>query len=88
MAGINEFIENSRKYAEEKGFKLNPDTEALQRLARGVLENERRHGKRYCPCRRVSGNPEEDANKICPCVFHLKEIEKNGHCLCNLYFKK
>jgi hypothetical protein len=35
----------------------------------------RREGK--CPCR-IDGS-------ICPCEFHLEEIEKQGRCLCNLF---
>jgi ferredoxin-thioredoxin reductase catalytic subunit len=52
-----------------------------------LLENEKKHGKRYCPCRRVTENEEEDLKNVCPCVYHLEEIEKNGHCLCGLFIK-
>lgn len=80
--------EEYKKYAENNGFRLNPDKEAVKRLIKGLLANEKKYGARYCPCRRVSGNIEEDKKKICPCQWHRQEIEKDGHCYCGLFFKK
>ncbi|MFH1714078.1 MAG: thioredoxin [Candidatus Nealsonbacteria bacterium] len=74
-------------YAKKNGFRLNPDKDVTDRLLIGLLENENKYGLRYCPCRRITGIPEEDKSKICPCDFHKEEIEKNGHCLCGLYLK-
>ncbi|MFH1841454.1 MAG: ferredoxin-thioredoxin reductase catalytic domain-containing protein [Candidatus Nealsonbacteria bacterium] len=85
---IEELIKKYKAYAESKGFKLNSNEEILKRLMQGLLENEKRHGARYCPCRRITGNKEEDKAKICPCIWHLEEIEKEGHCLCGLFEKK
>ena len=80
-------IREYEDYANKNGFKLNPNLEVVNRIIKGLLENEKKYGKRYCPCRRVTGNPEEDKSKICPCQFHQEEIEKNGHCLCGLFQK-
>ncbi len=74
-------------YAKSCGFKLNPDKEIVARIIKGLLENEKKHGKRYCPCRRVTGQEVEDSKNVCPCAYHLEEIEKNGHCLCGLFVK-
>lgn len=82
-----DFIEKSRKYAQESGFKLNPDEAVVERIANGIFMNKEKHGAEYCPCRRVTGNKEEDAQKICPCVWHKDEIEKDGHCFCKLFVK-
>lgn len=84
---IKKIIEDYKKYAEKNGFKLNPDREATERIIKGLLVNEEKYGARYCPCRRITGNPEEDRQKICPCQFMRKEIEKQGHCFCNLFVK-
>ena len=80
-------IEDYQEYAEKSGFGLNPDRQTVERLCRGLLENEKKYGKRYCPCRRVTGNPEEDRPKICPCFWHRQEIERDGHCCCRLFVK-
>lgn len=101
-SSIKEWIENSLKdsapdveaiierydnYAKSNGFRLNPDRKAVERVINGLLANEKKYGKRYCPCRRVSGDAEEDSKKICPCAFHKEEIAKDGHCICNLFVK-
>lgn len=82
-----ETIRNYQVYAEKNGLKLNPDREVVERLVKGLLANEKKHGAKYCPCRRISGNPEEDKPKICPCQWHKEEIEKDGHCLCGLFVR-
>lgn len=85
MEEIEEIIKKYEIYARENGFRLNPNREAVERIVRGLLENEKKYGARYCPCRRVTGNSEEDKKIICPCIYHLGEIEKNGRCLCQLF---
>ena len=84
---IEEIIKNYQEYAEKNGFKLNPNREVVGRLIKGMLENEKRFGERYCPCRRITGNKEEDKGKICPCHWHQEEIERDGHCVCGLFVK-
>jgi len=75
------------EYARKNGFSLNPDREAVERIVKGLLEREKKFGARYCPCRRITQDQEEDRKIICPCVFHRQEIEKEGHCLCGLFIK-
>jgi ferredoxin-thioredoxin reductase catalytic chain len=82
-----ELIKWSDNYAKTNGFKLNPDGKSVERVAKGLLANEQKYGKRYCPCRRISGNQEADAKNICPCIYHRAELEKDGHCLCFLFVK-
>jgi len=84
---INEIIKEYEKDTKEKGRRLNPDKKIVERIVKGLLENEKKYGKRYCPCRRIIGNLEEDSKKICPCFWHREEIKKNGHCLCGLFVK-
>jgi len=83
--GIKEFC---KAHADDKGFKLQPDPSLLDTILNGLLRNEKKYGYRYCPCRRVSGNKEEDKKKICPCVYHEEEIRNDGHCKCFLFLKK
>ena len=84
---IEKIIQSYQEYAEKNGFKLNPNRETVERLVKGLLKNEKECGFRYCPCRRISGNPEEDKPKICPCQWHKEEIERDGHCFCGLFVK-
>ena len=83
-----DIIRKYEEYAKKKGFKLNPNNEMVEAIITGLLHNEEKYGKRYCPCRRVTEDPKEDKKIICPCVYHEKEIEEQGHCHCQLFFKK
>jgi len=85
-AAIKEWIEYA-DYAQKNGFQLNPDKEIIERIINGLLENEKKYGKKYCPCRRVTGNQETDLKNVCPCYYHKDEIEKDGHCFCGLFTK-
>lgn len=87
MEEIEKIIREYEIYAENNGFRLNPNREVVERIVKGLLEREKQLGSRYCPCRRVTGNKEEDKKIICPCVYHKEEIEKLDHCLCGLFVK-
>jgi thioredoxin len=84
---INAMIERYDNYAKSNGFRLNPEKKEVERVINGLLANEKKWGKKYCPCRRVTGNDADDAKIICPCVYHKDEIEKDGHCFCKLFVK-
>jgi len=72
-----------KKYAAQKGYKVNPHWMLFTNLKIWIIESEKAFGKRYCPCFEPSGS--EDLNKklICPCKFVEKEIEERGtfHCV-------
>ncbi len=82
-----QLIEIFRKYAEKQGFRLQPDEGHLNELINGLLENERKFGYRYCPCRAITGDRAQDARIICPCAYHRDEIRAMGHCFCGLFVK-
>lgn len=84
---IEELIKEYEKYAKENNFKLNPSREVVERIVKGLLENEKKYKARYCPCRRITGNLEEDSKTICPCAEHRQEIERDGQCLCSLFVR-
>jgi thioredoxin 1 len=84
---VDKLIEKYDNYAKSVGIKLNPDKKTVERVVNGLIANEKKYGEKYCPCRRVSGNKEEDSKKICPCIWGKDEVKKDGHCLCNLYVK-
>jgi len=80
--------EISQKYADSQGFQLQPDKTMLKGVLDGLLKREAEYGFRYCPCRRVTGNKQEDKKIICPCIYHKDEIKEDGHCKCFLFKKK
>jgi len=69
-------------------FMLNPDRQRVEMLARGVLENEKNHGLKYCPCRMTIKNREDDLKLICPCDFQIQKTWRDkGECWCSLFVR-
>ena len=75
------------KYAENNGYKLNPEKEIYDIVIDGLVKNKEKYDKQYCPCRIVTGDEEQDKKIICPCIYHKDEIKKDGMCHCALFFK-
>ncbi len=88
MRSKEEMIAGLKKYAEAKNLAFNPDKEQLEAVFDKIYKNLTEHDYQYCPCRARTGNLQEDAKSICPCIYHLDEVEQQGNCLCRLYFKK
>jgi ferredoxin-thioredoxin reductase catalytic chain len=76
----------THEYARKNGWALNPDDKQLRTVIRGLARNRIRHGEQYCPCRIRSGDPAEDKEIVCPCIYHEDEVHNDGHCHCNLFF--
>lgn len=66
-------------------FKLNPDGQIVERVVKGLAIRKKKFGSAYCPCRLVTGDIEKDKKIICPCVYHVEEIKRDGECHCNLF---
>jgi ferredoxin-thioredoxin reductase catalytic chain len=84
---IKKLIKKYEEYVEKKGFKLNPNKKVVEGVVRALIIREQQFGEKYCPCRKMSNDKKNDKKIICPCIYHLEEIEKDGHCFCNLFFK-
>jgi len=87
LADLDEkILQQSKEYAESKGFSLNNNERVLKAVISGLARNQAEKGKPFCPCRANTGNEKEDAKNVCPCAFHLDEIKQDGHCKCLLFF--
>jgi len=77
------------RFAEKNDFKLNTDNEHVEIIAMGVLQNEKKHGLKLCPCRLRNGTRERDLELICPCNFKTHDTwQKKGMCWCGLFVRK
>jgi len=83
-----EILRFSQDYAKKAGFIMNKDKKQLAYVIKGLKANENKYGFRFCPCRVVTGNFDEDRIIVCPCIYHKAEIKDMGHCLCRLFFDK
>lgn len=69
-------------------FKLNPKKSNVESLAKGVLNNEKRHGMKFCPCRLRTKDREQDLKLVCPCNFKIQKTwQEKGECWCSLFVK-
>ncbi|MGZ4917652.1 MAG: ferredoxin-thioredoxin reductase catalytic domain-containing protein [Halobacteriota archaeon] len=78
----------AKRYAEKKGIQLNPDEQRVDEVAKGLAIRQKKFGKRYCPCRIITGDTKEDRKIICPCVYQEEELKKFGTCHCKLFSVK
>lgn len=75
-------------YERTAPVRFNPDASVVERIIDGLEARERKTGMRLCPCRLARGDPAEDQKIVCPCVYHLEEVERDGHCHCWLFVKR
>ena len=74
-----------QKYAERKGFRVNPHPMYLTNLKIWIAENQEMYGTRICPCFEATGDAKTDRKLICPCSFAEEDIAKTGTCHCKLF---
>ncbi len=73
------------RWPQVSGCHLNPDAAVVESIIQVLVRSTLRYGYPYCPCRDVSGDPEQDRAIMCPCQYHREEIRKDGHCRCVLF---
>ena len=83
-----ELYEMLKKVQEPKGYFFSNDKERVMELMEALLANKERYGYMCCPCRLSSGDREQDADIICPCMYREEDVKEFGSCYCNLYVTK
>ena len=71
----------SEKYVDRSPYAFFPESEVVELVQQGLGENEVKYGYRYCPWMPLSGDPDEDRKKICPCDRHHEDIKRDGFCI-------
>ena len=83
------FLEAIGKFTEKNEFQVNPDSEKVNLLLEGIFNNEKNHGLKYCPCRLITKDFEEDLKLVCPCNFLAHNTYKEkGECWCGLFVRR
>ena len=76
-------------FTEKNDFILNPEKSIVEGVAEGVLENEKKHKLKLCPCRLRDETFKRDLELICPCNFKIQETwQKQNRCWCGLFVKR
>ena len=86
-----DFRKAIKKFAEGNEFQINPDQEKVETLLEGIFHCEKNQGMKYCPCRMITKNFEEDLKLVCPCNFRIHETYKDkvdGECWCGLFRRR
>lgn len=86
-----DFQKAIEKFAEGNEFQINPDKKRVRTLLEGIFNCEKNHGMKYCPCRLIKKNFEEDLKLVCPCNFRIHETYKDkedGECWCGLFIRR
>ena len=73
------------RYLARSPYGLNPDAVTTEHVLTGLTRNLVEHGRWYCPCRDVTGDPERDRPNICPCPQHRGDIARDGFCECGIF---
>ncbi|MFP4081868.1 MAG: ferredoxin-thioredoxin reductase catalytic domain-containing protein [Candidatus Aminicenantes bacterium] len=79
------------KFTEKNEFQVNPDKGKVSMLLDGLINNEKNHGLKYCPCRMITKDFEQDLKLVCPCNFVIHETYKDkveGECWCGLFVRR
>ncbi len=79
------------RFAAGNEFRVNPDRERVDLLLKGIFENEKNHGLKFCPCRLRSKDREKDLRIVCPCHFTVHATYKDradGQCWCGLFVRR
>jgi len=80
---LEKTIRFTDKVVKQFGWAYNPDPEINQGIQLGLTRNKLMHGKRYCPCFFVTGEPDD---RVCPCTPAIeKEIPEDGVCHCQIF---
>jgi len=85
------FRQAIEEFAAESEFQVNPDESKVEMLIEGTFNCEENHGMKYCPCRLITKDFEEDLKLVCPCNFLVHETYKNktdGECWCGLFIRR
>jgi len=86
-ADIKKNLARLRKFADQKGYIFNVNSDWVEQVIRLMTDSKREAGKYYCPCKQHHP-PDPENDVTCPCPTIEEEIAENGYCHCRLFFKK
>ena len=74
-----------RRYVADGRYQFNPDPVTVEHVIAGLTRNLIEHGRMYCPCREVAGDPDRDRANLCACPQHPADIARDGFCECGIF---
>ncbi len=86
MSTYDENYARLKKVADENGLVFNPDEARVQKVIGLMSDNYDAVAEYVCPCKQTQKPPVKGKDILCPCPDMLQEIEKDGHCFCQLFY--
>ncbi len=89
---LENLISKLKSFADQHGFKRNPNEILFKRIIYKLLLNIDKYGYPYCPCRQLQVAPTThemfnlNKDKICPCIYAVTDVKTHGKCLCGLFW--
>ncbi len=82
LSDVTDFL---RAVTSKQSLILNPDTEQVNTVAQGLMENYNTLGYFCCPCREPWNDRKKDRDITCPCDYCQPDVEEFGQCFCGLF---
>lgn len=82
-----EILKKFYTHAKKNSLILNKDKRQLDAIVKGFKQRYEKYKKLYCICRFIDER-RNNADIECPCIYSQKDIKRDGHCHCFLFFKK
>jgi ferredoxin-thioredoxin reductase catalytic chain len=76
-------IGNLIQIAKDHHWRVNPNPKIVEMILTKENQSFAKLNAYYCPCKL-----QKIASNICPCQSAQAEIDAEGHCHCNLFFKE
>lgn len=81
----NATLKRAQTCAAKAGWRLNDDTERVEKVIGLMTQNFTTAGNYYCPCKQT--HPLDPKNDVaCPCPEIKAELDDGGSCFCKLFF--
>ncbi|MBT3278535.1 MAG: ferredoxin:thioredoxin reductase [Phycisphaerales bacterium] len=81
----NATLKRAQACAAKAGWRLNDDTERVEKVIGLMTQNFTTAGDYYCPCKQTHPlDPQNDV--VCPCSEIKAELGNGGCCFCKLFF--
>ena len=75
-----------RKIAQRRGARFNTNWARVKKVAGLMTEHWLNQGQYFCPCKQQNDPPIKGKDVLCPCPELGKELRRDSHCHCRLFY--
>ena len=75
-----------RVIGEKRRARFNTNWARVRKVAGLMTEHWLNHGQYFCPCKQQNDPPITGTDVTCPCPTLGRELRRDGHCHCRLFY--